>query len=143
MNKKIMSFGISAVVLSAATMNLTSCKESQHDNPLLAESTQPFGVPDFNKIQPSDYLPAFEEAIRQNRKEIAGIAENQDSATFENTILAYEQSGKLLDRVGRIFFAFTMSSAIVLNAFERRYLYPCSCDNVTQRRMFCMSSSPN
>ena len=105
MNKKLMSFGISAVVLSAATMNLASCKESQHENPLLTESTLPFGVPDFSKIQPSDYLPAFEEAIRQNREEIAQIAGNQDSATFENTILAFEESGKMLDRVSRTFFA--------------------------------------
>ena len=72
---------------------------------LLQESTLPFGAPDFSKIKPSDYLPAFEVAIQQTKDEIAQITENKDSATFENTILAYEESGKTLDRVTRTFFA--------------------------------------
>jgi len=105
MNKRLMTIGISAAVLSTSMMQLTSCKETQRENPLLTESTLPFGAPDFSKIQTSDYLPAFEAAIQQTRDEIAQIVENQDSATFENTILAYEESGKTLDRVSRVFFA--------------------------------------
>jgi len=100
-----MTFGLSAAVLSTSMMQLTSCTETQRENPLLQESTLPFGAPDFSKIQPSDYLPAFEAAIQQKRDEIARIVENKDSATFENTILAFEESGKTLDRVSRIFFA--------------------------------------
>ncbi len=84
---------------------LSSCQQSQHENPLLQESTLPFGAPDFSKIQISDYMPAFEEGIAQNREDIKKIIENKDSATFENTILAYEESGLLLSRVSRIFFA--------------------------------------
>ena len=57
--------------------------------------------------QTSDYLPAFESAIQQTRDNIAKIVDNTDSATFENTILAYEDSGRLLDRVSRVFFALT------------------------------------
>jgi peptidyl-dipeptidase Dcp len=105
MNKKLMTLGISAAMLSTSMMQLTSCQESQRENPLLQESTLPFGAPDFSKIQPTDYMPAFEAAIQQNRDEIAQIVENQDSATFENTILAFEESGKTLDRVSRVFFA--------------------------------------
>ena len=105
MNKKLMTLGISAAMLSTSMMSLTSCQETQRENPLLQESTLPFGAPDFSKIQPTDYLPAFEAAIQQNRDEIAQIVENQDSATFENTILAFEESGKTLDRVSRVFFA--------------------------------------
>ena len=105
MNKKLMTLGISAAMLSTSMMSLTSCQETQRENPLLQESTLPFGAPDFSKIQPTDYLPAFEAAIQQNRDEIANIVENQDSATFENTILAFEESGKTLDRVSRVFFA--------------------------------------
>ena len=105
MKKKLMTLGISAAVLSTSMMQLTACQESQHENPLLQESTLPFGAPDFSKIKPSDYLPAFEIAIQQTRDEIAQITENKDSATFENTILAYEESGKTLDRVTRTFFA--------------------------------------
>ena len=100
-----MTLGLSAAVLSTSMMQLTSCKEEQRENPLLQESTLPFGAPDFSKILPSDYLPAFEIAIQQKRDEIAQITENQDSATFENTILALEESGKTLDRVCRVFFA--------------------------------------
>ena len=105
MKKKLMTLGISAAVLSTSMMQLTACQETQRENPLLQESTLPFGAPDFSKIQPSDYLPAFEIAIQQTKDEIAQITENKDSATFENTILAYEESGKTLDRVTRTFFA--------------------------------------
>jgi peptidyl-dipeptidase Dcp len=105
MKKKLMTLGISAAVLSTSMMQLTACQESQHENPLLQESTLPFGAPDFSKIKPSDYLPAFEIAIQQTKEEIAQITENKDSATFTNTILAYEESGKTLDRVTRTFFA--------------------------------------
>jgi peptidyl-dipeptidase Dcp len=105
MKKKLMTLGISAAVLSTSMMQLTSCTETQRENPLLQESTLPFGAPDFSKIQTTDYLPAFEAAIQQKRDEIAQIVENKDSATFENTILAFEESGKTLDRVSRVFFA--------------------------------------
>ena len=105
MKKKLMTLGISAAVLSTSMMQLTACQETQRENPLLQESTLPFGAPDFSKIKPSDYLPAFEAAIQQTKDEIAQITENKDSATFENTILAYEESGKTLDRVTRTFFA--------------------------------------
>ena len=100
-----MTLGISAAVLSTSMMQLTGCTETQRENPLLQESTLPFGAPDFSKIQTTDYLPAFEAAIQQKRDEIAQIVENKDSATFENTILAFEESGKTLDRVSRVFFA--------------------------------------
>ena len=96
---------MSIVVTSALTMSLGACQQAQRENPLLQESTAPFGAPDFSKIQTSDYLPAFETAIQQTRDEIAIIVDNPDSATFENTILAYEESGKVLDRVSRVFFA--------------------------------------
>ena len=105
MKKKLMTLGISAAVLSTSMIQLTACQESQRENPLLQESTLPFGAPDFSKIKPSDYLPAFEAAIQQTKDEIAQITENTDSATFENTILAFEESGKTLDRVTRTFFA--------------------------------------
>ena len=105
MKKKLMTLGISAAVLSTSMMQLTACQETQRENPLLQESTLPFGAPDFSKIKPSDYLPAFEIAIQQTKEEIAQITENKDSATFTNTILASEESGKTLDRVTRTFFA--------------------------------------
>jgi peptidyl-dipeptidase Dcp len=92
-------------IASALTMQFSACKEAQHENPLLAESQLPYGAPDFSKIQVTDYLPAFEAAIQDKRDNIQKIVDCPDSATFENTILPYEESGRLLDRVGRVFFA--------------------------------------
>ena len=88
-------------------MPFSACQKTQRENPLLQESTLPFDAPDFTKIQTEDYLPAFEFAIQQTRDNIQAIVDNTDSATFENTILAYEESGRLLDRVSRVFFALT------------------------------------
>ena len=99
----LMTFAIS----SALTCAVSSCQQATGENPLLQESTLPYGAPDFSKIKTSDYLPAFETAIQQNRDYIAKIVDNPDSATFENTIVAYEESGRLLDRVSRVFFALT------------------------------------
>ena len=88
-------------------MSFTACEQIQRENPLLVESELPFGAPDFSKIQVTDYMPAFLKAMEQKREAIKQITENEDSATFENTILAYENSGRLLDRVSRVFFALT------------------------------------
>ena len=96
---------MSIAVASAMTLQFSACGQSERENPLLAESTVPFGAPDFSKIETADYLPAFETAIQQTRENIQQIVENQDAATFENTILPYEESGRLLERVSRVFFA--------------------------------------
>lgn len=88
-------------------MPFTACQQAQRENPLLVESQLPFGAPDFSKIEVADYMPAFDAAIAEQRESIKAIVENQDSATFENTIVALEESGRLLDRVSRVFFALT------------------------------------
>ena len=103
LTKTLMTLGLA----SAMMMPFSACQKTQRENPLLQESTLPFGAPDFTKIQTEDYLPAFEIAIQQTRDNIQAIVDNTDSATFENTILAYEESGRLLDRVSRVFFALT------------------------------------
>ncbi len=103
LTKTLMTLGIT----TAMVMPFSSCQQAQQENPLLKESELPFGAPDFSKIQVSDYLPAFEAAIKETRENIQAIVDNPDSATFENTILAYEESGRTLDRVSRVFFALT------------------------------------
>ena len=92
-----------------STMMLTfnACQQTSRENPLLAESSLPFGAPDFSKIQTSDYMPAFEAAMQQTRDNIQAIVDCQDSATFENTILPFEDSGRQLARVSTVFFALT------------------------------------
>ena len=102
---KKLSLGITTALLFVTMIQFTSCEGTQRENPLLQESTLDFGAPDFSKIQPSNYLPAFEKAIQEKRDEIAEIVNCEDSATFENTILAYDESGRLLERVSRVFFA--------------------------------------
>lgn len=74
------------------------------DNPLLNTYNTPFGTPPFNKIRIEHYEPAFDEAIRQLDEEVQKIACNQETATFDNTVVALERSGKLLERVSSVFF---------------------------------------
>ncbi|MBO5541530.1 MAG: M3 family metallopeptidase [Muribaculaceae bacterium] len=123
MMKKLMTLGMMAVMLATGVTQLTACKDASN-NPLLQESTLPYGAPDFSKIQEKDYLPALEEAIKQKRDEIKQIVENKDSATFENTILAYDESGKLLDRVSRIFFALVEADKTPVIAETEKKILP-------------------
>ncbi|SDR08472.1 peptidyl-dipeptidase Dcp [Pseudoxanthomonas sp. CF125] len=74
------------------------------ENPLLTPSTLPFGAPVFDKIKDADYLPAFEEGMKQHLAEMRKIADNAEPATFGNTIEAMERTGETLNRVSRIFF---------------------------------------
>ena len=104
---KIKNIMMTIAVSAALTSVTSSCQQTQHSNPLLEESKLPYGAPDFSKIKTTDYLPAFEAAIKEQREKIAAIVDNPEPATFENTILAYEESGRLVDRVGRVFFALT------------------------------------
>ena len=92
---------------SAMMLTFNACQQTSHENPLLAESSLPFGAPDFSKIQTSDYMPAFEAAMQQTRDNIQAIVDNQDSATFQNTILPFEDSSRQLERVSSVFFALT------------------------------------
>ena len=75
-----------------------------NENPLLIESNLPFGVPAFDRIENSHYVPAFEAALAEARAEVDAIIANSEAATFENTVLALEQSGKRLNAVEEIFF---------------------------------------
>ncbi len=74
-------------------------------NPFMSVSTLPFQAPAFDKIKDSDYLPAFEEGMRQQLAEIKQITDNTQLATFDNTLLPMEKSGAILDRVSRVFFS--------------------------------------
>ena len=82
-------------------MTLLACN---HTNPLLDQPATPFGVPAFDQVKIEHYLPAFEEAIKQNKAEVDAIVNNEAEPTFENTIVALDRSGLLLDRVVGVFF---------------------------------------
>ncbi len=73
-------------------------------NPLLNQPQTPFGAPAFDQVQLKHYLPAFKEAIRLNQEEIDVIVNNEEAPTFENTIVALDRSGIVLDRVCGVFY---------------------------------------
>ncbi len=76
-------------------------------NPFTASSLLPYQAPHFDLIDDSHYRPAFDDAIRQKREEIAAIAGSAAAPDFNNTVLALENSGGLLSRVSNVFFAMT------------------------------------
>ena len=102
---KFINTVMSIVISTAMITSQSACQQAKTENPLLQESDSPYNIPDFNTIKASDYLPAFEAAIKNQRENIQKIVDCQESSTFENTILPFEESGRLLDRVSRIFFA--------------------------------------
>ncbi len=70
-----------------------------------ADSSLPFLAPDFTKVSEDDYIPAFREGMAIERAEVAAITANPQPATFDNTIVALEKSGRMLGRVARVFYA--------------------------------------
>ena len=93
---------ISLILLAMTQFACTSQKTSQQ-NPLLAEWETPYGVPPFDQIRPEHFLPAFEQAMAEHLAEIELITSSTEEPTFENTILAYDNSGQRLEQVALVF----------------------------------------
>ena len=93
MKKLIIAAALTLALLNACTMN----------NPLLTESPLPYGAPQFDRIKSEHYLPAFEKRIGESKAEIDAIVSCQDAPTFENTIVALEESGAALKELTLIF----------------------------------------
>jgi peptidyl-dipeptidase Dcp len=90
---------------NAAEQPLTESPETA--NPFFAENSLPYGMPPFDLIENEHYVPAFERGMAEQSAEIEVIATNPQAATFENTIVAMERSGQLLERAQRVFFGQT------------------------------------
>jgi len=90
------------LIAGAALALITGCNMK---NPLLMESSAPFGAPQFDKIENEHYLPAFEAGIAEAKAEIDAIIANEEEPTFENTIEAMEYAGGTLNNVSSIFYA--------------------------------------
>jgi len=73
------------------------------DNPLLTESSLPYHIPPFDKIKDEHFEPAIEAGMREELKEVEGVANDSEKPTFDNTIVALEHTGRLLDRAERTF----------------------------------------
>lgn len=96
-------------IAAAVTCMVCACgqKTEEIDNPFLTEFQTPYGTPDFNRIRTEHYEPAFQAGINQQNEEIEAIVNNPDEPTFENTIVALDNSGEILERVSGVFFALT------------------------------------
>ncbi len=99
---------ISTILLATAASTLlfgaAPAKNAAPANPFDAPSTLPLQAPDFARIKDTDYQPAFETAMKQQAAEMAAIADDRAKPTFDNTIVAMERSGRMLDRVASTFF---------------------------------------
>ena len=100
---KLLSAALGAMLLPA-TLTLSSPMNAQErQNPFMVPYDTPYEIPPFDKIRYEDYLPALEKGIEIQRQEIQAIADSKEAPTFENTILAMEKSGELLQRVMLVF----------------------------------------
>ena len=91
--------------MSALTMALVGCGgDNIANNPLVQEWDTPYQTPPFSKIELKHYEPAIDYAIELNRADIDAIVNNPEAPTFENTIVAMERAGELLNRVTGVFF---------------------------------------
>ncbi|MSU35713.1 MAG: M3 family peptidase [Pedosphaera sp.] len=92
-----------ATVCLAAPLKAAELTPAMNDNPLLTQSPLPFHYPQFDKIRNEHFLPACEQGMAENLTEVAAIANNSEKPTFDNTVVALERSGRLLDRAVRVF----------------------------------------
>ncbi|MDE5963094.1 MAG: M3 family metallopeptidase, partial [Alistipes sp.] len=86
-------------------MTIVSCDSAKQraENPFFSEWDTPYGVPPFDKIRPEHYMPAFERGMSLQMAEIDAITSNNDEPTFENVILAYDDSGQMLAQTALVF----------------------------------------
>ena len=91
---------LTATAIFATALMMTSCNSK---NPLLEEWNTPFGIAPFSEIRAEHYKPAVLKAIEEHNKEIDAIVANPEAPTFENTIVALDNSGELFDRIYAVF----------------------------------------
>ena len=94
-------FFTACALLSAA--QITAVSAADPDNPLLKESALPYHYPPFDKIKDAHFVPAIEAGMREQLKEVDVVANNSEKPTFENTVVALERTGRLLDRAEQTF----------------------------------------
>ena len=112
-----MGLGRSQVGIAAAlVLVLTSCSRSEleltqdettiamQENPFFTESPHPFQFPQFDRIDEEHYRPAFEQGMSRHLEQVDAIADQGEPPSFENTLVALERSGRMLNRVRRVFF---------------------------------------
>lgn len=117
------------VAIIAIVLIMSACKKQEevkeavnNENPFFTEWTTPFGVPPFNLIKLEHYKPAFDEGLKQHQAEIEAITNSSEEPNFENTILALENSGELLNNVTLVFFNISSADGnSEMQAIEEEY----------------------
>ena len=94
---------MATAVLGGACKKKSGENAELANNPFMKEWNTPYGVPPFDQIKTSDYLPAIQEGMRQQAENIQAICDNKETPTFANTIIPYEYSGELLNKVSAVF----------------------------------------
>ncbi|QQS51559.1 MAG: M3 family metallopeptidase [Bacteroidota bacterium] len=94
------------IVASISILLVVSCNQKKNEmvNPFFSEYSTPFNVPPFEQITNEHFMPAFEEGIKLHEAEIMAITNNTETPDFENTVLAFDQSGRFLRRVSLVFY---------------------------------------
>ena len=112
----------------ASTMTLSAsaqqANEDARPNPLLVYSDLTFKAPKFDWIEETDYQPALLEAISMQRYAINKIVNNKAKPTFVNTIVAFEESGKMLDHVSSVFYCLTSADKTPIIAQTEKEMTP-------------------
>ena len=103
MKNKLLTLATCACMVTSASHAFAA----QEGNPFMTEYTTQFNIPPFEQIKTEHYLPALKAGIAEQNKEIEAIINNPEAPTFENTILALDNSGQTLNNVAYVFFAFT------------------------------------
>jgi peptidyl-dipeptidase Dcp len=116
----ILAFAVTAAVANLAFAATAPASLLPASNPFAKPSTLPFNYPAFDKIKNEDYAPAFDEGMRQQSLEIDAIANNKAAPSFENTVVAMERSGQLLNRVSTVFSSLVGANTNdTLNALDK------------------------
>jgi peptidyl-dipeptidase Dcp len=94
---------MNSLTAAPAAKSSPTPKPSSSANPLLSESSLPYQIPPFDKLKDEDFQPAIEQGMAEQLKEVEKIAAQKEKPTFENTIVAMEKGGRLLQRANRTF----------------------------------------
>ncbi len=94
---------VSGLLFGACSNGKQDKANGNGENPFFSEFDTPYQVPPFDKIKNEHFMPAFKKAMAEHKKEINAIVKNEDAPTFENTIVALDNSGKMLRRVSSVF----------------------------------------
>ncbi len=98
-------FFLLIIFIMGGSITGAMAQDTERVNPFLESwENQPYRIPPFSRIQEADYLPALKEGIRLQNEAVRAIAENREEAGFENTVLALQNSGELIDKVAGVLF---------------------------------------